>query len=64
MISRQIDVYTGELAGEWCPARQTEWFKPGTEPTEYCRDHLEPEDTWADDFGEKVASAFKRIFRF
>ncbi len=34
---------TGELAGEWCPATQTEWFKPGTEPTEHCREHLEPE---------------------
>jgi penicillin-binding protein 1A len=64
MVSRQIDAYTGELAGEWCPATQTEWFKPGMEPTEYCREHLEPEDTWADDFGERIAGAFKRIFRF
>jgi len=64
MVSRQIDAYTGELAGEWCPATQTEWFKPGMEPTEYCREHLEPEETWADDFGEKLSSTFKRIFRF
>jgi penicillin-binding protein 1A len=64
MVSQEIDVYTGELAGEWCPATQTEWFKPGMEPTEYCREHLEPEDTWSDDFGEKIASAFKKIFRF
>lgn len=64
MVSRQIDAFTGELAGEWCPATQTEWFKPGMEPTEYCREHPEPEETWADDFGEKVASTFKRIFRF
>jgi penicillin-binding protein 1A len=64
MVSRQIDAFTGELAGEWCPATQTEWFKPGMEPTEYCREHPEPEETWADDFGEKIASTFKRIFRF
>ena len=63
-VSRQIDAFTGELAGEWCPATQTEWFKPGMEPTEYCREHPEPEETWADDFGEKVASTFKKIFRF
>ena len=64
MVARQIDSYTGELASEWCPATQTEWFKPGMEPTEYCREHLEPEDTWADDVGERIASTFKKIFRF
>jgi penicillin-binding protein 1A len=64
MVAAEIDVFTGELAGEWCPASQTEWFKPGTEPTQYCREHVEPEETWADDFGEKIASAFKKIFRF
>ena len=64
MTAVTIDVFTGELAGEWCPATQTEWFKPGMEPTEYCREHPEPQETWADDLGEKVASAFKRIFRF
>ena len=64
MTAVTIDAFTGELAGEWCPATQTEWFKPGMEPTEYCHEHPEPEETWADDLGEKVASAFKRIFRF
>src|SRR5919108_622527 len=64
MVAVDIDAFTGELAGPWCPATQTEWFKPGMEPTEYCREHPEPEDTWADDFGEKIASAFKKIFRF
>jgi 1A family penicillin-binding protein len=64
MVSREIDAFTGELAGEWCPATQTEFFKEGMEPTEYCREHPEPEDTWADDFSEKIASTFKKIFRF
>ena len=63
MVSRQIDAFTGELAGEWCPATQTEWFKPGMEPTEYCREHPEPQETW-DDFGERIATTFKKIFRF
>ncbi|HZO19380.1 MAG TPA: PBP1A family penicillin-binding protein [Gemmatimonadaceae bacterium] len=64
MVAVTIDAFTGELAGEWCPATQTEWFKPGMEPTEYCREHPEPEETWADDFGEKIASTFRKIFRF
>ena len=63
MVSRQIDAFTGELAGQWCPSTQTEWFKPGMEPTEYCREHPEPEDTW-DEFGERIATTFKRIFKF
>ena len=64
MVPVVIDAYTGELGGEWCPATQTVWFKPGTEPTEYCHEHPEPTDRWVDDFGDRIASAFKKIFRF
>ncbi len=38
LISRQVDEKTGLLASEWCPAdrRYTEWYIPGTEPSEVC----------------------------
>jgi 1A family penicillin-binding protein len=38
LISRQVDDKTGLLASEWCPAdrRYTEWYIPGTEPSEVC----------------------------
>ena len=38
---RVIDPVTGLLAGEYCPVRQRQWFKPGTEPTEVCNGHYE-----------------------
>jgi 1A family penicillin-binding protein len=42
MVMRVIDPQTGELANEWCPARQREWFRPGHEPVEPCREHSAP----------------------
>jgi 1A family penicillin-binding protein len=38
LVSRQVDDKTGLLASEWCPAerRYTEWYIPGTEPSEVC----------------------------
>ncbi len=38
LVSREVDDKTGLLASQWCPAerRYTEWFIPGTEPTEVC----------------------------
>lgn len=39
---RVIDPQTGELANEWCPARQREFFRPGHEPTVQCREHSAP----------------------
>ncbi|MDQ3519593.1 MAG: PBP1A family penicillin-binding protein [Gemmatimonadota bacterium] len=58
-----IDPETGELAGEWCPLSQKEWYKPGTEPTTYCRDHFEPEIE-DDEFSDRIADAFRKIFRY
>ena len=36
----EVDDRTGKLASSWCPSdrRYTEWFIPGTEPTEPCDD--------------------------
>ncbi|HEX2718377.1 MAG TPA: PBP1A family penicillin-binding protein [Gemmatimonadaceae bacterium] len=71
MVSRVIDASTGELASEWCPTTQEEWFKPGTEPTEYCRAHTAPEDPFAaavengmSNMSQKIGKALKKIFSF
>ncbi len=42
MIMRLIDPINGMLAGQWCPERKREFFKPGTEPMEVCNIHTEP----------------------
>jgi penicillin-binding protein 1A len=38
LVAREVDDRTGMLASEWCPAdrRYTEWYIPGTEPSEVC----------------------------
>jgi len=40
LIPVEVDDRTGLLASPWCPAdrRYTEWFIPGTEPTQPCED--------------------------
>ena len=67
MVSRVIDATTGELAGEWCPTTQQEWFKPGSEPTQLCREHTPPDTpitAAVSSVGEKIGKALKRIFSF
>jgi hypothetical protein len=73
---RVIDAHNGELANEWCPVTQEEWFRDGTEPVRRCDEHTEPpfEPEWdffpdttpsgIDEFGRKVGKVFKRIFKF
>ncbi|MGI9079078.1 MAG: penicillin-binding protein 1A [Gemmatimonadaceae bacterium] len=63
MTASAIDPETGELAGEWCPLSQKEWYKPGTEPTTYCREHLEPEIE-DEGFTDSLVDAFRKIFRY
>jgi 1A family penicillin-binding protein len=43
MTMRVIDPLNGMLAGQWCPTKKQAYFKPGTEPTEVCNVHTEPE---------------------
>ncbi len=67
MVSRVIDATTGELAGEWCPTTQKEWFKPGSEPTQLCREHTPsqaPIEAAVASVGQKIGKALKRIFSF
>jgi 1A family penicillin-binding protein len=42
MVSAIVDPESGELAGDWCPTRARQWFKPGSEPTEECHLHTGP----------------------
>ena len=78
MIMRVMDPTTGYLANQWCPNRQSEWFKPGSEPTAECPQHSEPvpeyEDNemegWQevpeaiDSMGRTLGRRLRRIFRW
>ena len=55
-----IDVETGLLAQDWCPETRDEWFKSGTEPTEYCEEH-DHLDGWMGDFGSRIGRILRRI---
>ncbi|MBA3340758.1 MAG: PBP1A family penicillin-binding protein [Gemmatimonadaceae bacterium] len=73
-----IDPTTGWIANDWCPARKTEYFKPGLGPRTECMEHGAPvyEPEWQDStswegqvereidsFGKKVEKALGKIFR-
>lgn len=76
MTMRIIDPTTGMLAGQWCPVQKREYFKPGTEPTEVCNVHTEPQvdEQQTLDPGavpdpvrratEGIGAALRRIFHF
>ena len=70
MVMRVIDAVTGELANEWCPVTQREWFKPGSEPESPCREHGPPEDEYLDEEGwvgtmqERIAERLRRVFKY
>ena len=38
----QLAYINGEIANEWCPVTQREWYRPGTEPTHICTEHSAP----------------------
>ncbi len=63
MVRAVIDAQSGELATEWCEHTIVEWFEAGMEPTNYCRNHEEPEWDEEDDFGRRLVDAFKKIFQ-
>lgn len=79
MSMRVIDAQTGFLANEYCPIRQQEFFKPGTEPTNPCPVHgpdyqdnggdslpqnWPDQRSWENNVGKKITKALGRIFRF
>ncbi|HUR94778.1 MAG TPA: PBP1A family penicillin-binding protein [Gemmatimonadales bacterium] len=61
LVSRKIDAFNGDLANEWCPVTQREWFRPGTEPTRLCREHEAPFMDRLEEFGKKVGKALKDL---
>ena len=50
IVAEEIDPETGLLAGEWCPTTRTEYFREGTQPTEYCEGH--EHDGWLESIAE------------
>jgi 1A family penicillin-binding protein len=61
MVSRTIDAFNGDLANQWCPVTQREWFRAGTEPTRECREHSAPLVERLEEFGRKVGRALKDL---
>jgi penicillin-binding protein 1A len=61
LVELRIDAFNGELANEWCPVTQREWFKPGTEPTGICREHEAPLLDRLEEWGRKLGKALERI---
>ncbi|MDQ6717256.1 MAG: PBP1A family penicillin-binding protein [Gemmatimonadota bacterium] len=79
MSMKVIDAQTGFLANEYCPIRQQDYFKPGTEPTTSCPVHgpdyqdnggdslpqnWPDQRSWEKDIGKKISKALGKIFRF
>jgi penicillin-binding protein 1A len=61
LIERRIDAFNGDLANEWCPVTQREWFKPGTEPTRLCQEHDAPLLDQLESLGRKLGKVLKGI---
>jgi 1A family penicillin-binding protein len=61
LVERTIDANNGELANEWCPVTRSEWFKPGTEPTRFCREHEAPLLDQLERLGRKLGQVLRRI---
>jgi penicillin-binding protein 1A len=61
MVTRTIDAFNGDLANEWCPVTQREWFRTGTEPTRTCREHTAPFIDRLEELGRKVGKALKDL---
>ena len=64
LLARDIDPQTGLLAASWCSDKRREWFKPGTEPTEYsCEQEQPAEGEWTADFDQRMQERIARVFR-
>jgi penicillin-binding protein 1A len=63
MVSRSIDAFNGELANQWCPVTQREWFRAGTEPTRICTEHQAPFMERLAEFGRQLGRALKDLLK-
>jgi 1A family penicillin-binding protein len=64
MVRRTIDAFNGEIANEWCPVTQREWYRPGTEPTRICTEHSAPLIDRLEEFGRTVGKALRKLLKF
>lgn len=65
VIGVYVNPENGKLASKDCPVRRFTYFVAGTEPTEYCTDHLEhKEDKPAEKKLETKDPWYKRIFKW
>jgi penicillin-binding protein 1A len=63
MVSRTIDAFNGDLANEWCPVTQREYFRAGTEPTRLCSTHRAPLIERLKDVGRKLGEILKDLLK-
>jgi 1A family penicillin-binding protein len=69
MVPAVIDPESGQLAGPWCPHRETDWFRPGSAPTDTCTMHTAPPapriaNGIADWVRALIARGLRRLIRF
>jgi penicillin-binding protein 2D len=65
VIGVYVNPVNGKLASKDCPVRRFTYFVAGTEPTEYCTDHLEhKEDKPAEKIQDTKDPWYKRIFKW
>jgi penicillin-binding protein 1A len=70
LVPVMVDAQSGLLADEWCGDAIEEWFKPGTEPTQYAtceRTYYPASDDgehWLYDVRERIARTLRGIIRF
>jgi hypothetical protein len=62
-VSRTIDAFNGDLANEWCPVTQREWFKGGTEPTRICQEHHAPLIDQVEELGRRLGRALRKLLK-
>jgi penicillin-binding protein 1A len=63
MVSRTIDAFNGDVANQWCPITQREWFRAGTEPTRICTEHKAPFLDRLAEFGRRLGKALRELLR-
>jgi 1A family penicillin-binding protein len=55
VVAEEIDPETGLLAGYYCPTTRIEYFRDGTQPTEYCDGH----EGWLEEAAEHLYSSVR-----
>lgn len=65
VIGVYVNPENGKLASKDCPIRRFTYFVSGTEPTEYCTDHLEHKDDTPTNKNQDTKDPwYKRIFKW